>query len=903
MKKLLINFGFLVLVAVIGLTCMGNASAAPGGLSQLISWFKSPPAQEKIVEPASASAQVNPEIKLADMTSIPDNLPTASKPDFPSENLATPPSPKKPEWDTQNASLPPALAEVSYSHQISLAKFIHNRTSDSSKLIFTLDAKHPRWLQISADGQNLEGNQQQVNEPGNEVEIGISVMDKLTGQSGGRQIFKMAVEHQELQPKWSVSSFPSVAIQQKNYEDINLNDYVSSRVPNDSFLYSLTPGKTNPEWVSLQPNGQLHISADKISLEDINTTQIIYLTVTSTHSAKSSNAEITIQINPNLQLPAPEWRSSFSFKDGIVLRPYFANLADAINTDRLPDNDQLTFQIINSSANWLEIGENGFSLTAKNIPEGAADKYYEAILRVTSKMSGKSNDFNGRLYINPVPQSFLWQNLPGVTLNKSYSLNLNDYVKSNIRNDQITFEIDLTTLPNWLSVQNHQNLTGIPQEASLISEPQKISVTATSKVTGVISKAVLIIPVNADPQLMPQWKNDIFSNPVIDEPFRSDDLTTVLENRYPQDQLSFEYISGPEWMGFNGLCHCLASKGDVPSDAAGKKFTIDLRVHSKASGKAVDYTQTVMVYTGVPHWMKTQLPDVKIAQGEPLEIPINNYAQNDISGDLFTYQLDNFHSPRWISLKVTGKGQKDEQTYLVINTHQISPNEVGTVQSVRVLATSQSTHKTSVQLLTINVLANGDLPKPEWINAPLVTATAGATHVMDLNQYIKNSVLNDRLTVSIGEGSPHWLSIQNNRLTISAPHEQVGGPYSIPLVVHSQASNTNTEINLNIAVQLKVVSGDNMEIHSFYDNHQSIVIRGLQKNHKYHLAEVKGSHFDYGPFYSPRAIKTDEDWNGNPFYTVGDDKIIETGDDGIVSIVYYSVPSSPAPQFEQLTIR
>ena len=103
---------------------------------------------------------------------------------------------------------------------------------------------------------------------------------------------------------------------------------------------------------------------------------------------------------------------------------------------------------------------------------------------------------------------------------------------------------------------------------------------------------------------------------MIDEPFRSDDLTTVLENRYPQDQLSFEYISGPEWMGFNGLCHCLASKGDVPSDAAGKKFTINLRVHSKASGKAIDYVQTVMAYTGVPHWMKTQLPDVKIAQGE-----------------------------------------------------------------------------------------------------------------------------------------------------------------------------------------------------------------------------------------------------------------------------------------------
>ena len=128
------------------------------------------------------------------------------------------------------------------------------------------------------------------------------------------------------------------------------------------------------------------------------------------------------------------------------------------------------------------------------------------ILRVTSKMSGKSNDFNSRIYINQVPQSFLWQNLPDVTLNQNYSLNLKDYVKSNIRNDQIDLEIDMATLPHWLSVQNHQNLTGIPQEATLISEPQKISVTATSKVTGVISKAVLIIPVNADPQLMPQWK-------------------------------------------------------------------------------------------------------------------------------------------------------------------------------------------------------------------------------------------------------------------------------------------------------------------------------------------------------------------------------------------------------------
>ena len=367
MKKFLINFGFLVLVAIIGLTCMGNASAAPGGLSQLVSWFKTPPAQEKKVEPAAA-APANPEIKLADLDT-PSNLPTASKPELPAENLAAPVSPpKKLEWDTQKTSLPPALAEIPYSQQIRLTQFIRNG-SENSRLIFSLDKKHPNWLQLSADGLTLEGNQQPVNEPGNEVQIALSATDSVTGQNAGWRLFKMPIEHAELQPKWSISSFPSVAIAQKNYADINLNEYVSSNVSNDSFLYSLTSGKANPDWVNLQPNGQLHIAADKISLEDINTTQIIYLTVTSTHSAKSSNVEITIQINPNLQLPAPEWRTSFSFKDGIALRSYFANLATAIATDRLPDNDQLTFQLISSPADWLEIGDNGFSLVSKKYPQ------------------------------------------------------------------------------------------------------------------------------------------------------------------------------------------------------------------------------------------------------------------------------------------------------------------------------------------------------------------------------------------------------------------------------------------------------------------------------------------------------------------------------------------------------
>lgn len=336
----------------------------------------------------------------------------------------------------------------------------------------------------------------------------------------------------------------------------------------------------------------------------------------------------------------------------------------------------------------------------------------------------------------------------------------------------------------------------------------------------------------------------------------------------------------------------------MPHDAAGKSFTIKLRIHSKASAQSVDYEQTLMTYTGLPNWVRTELPDVQIADRDNLEIPVSTYARDDISGDRFTYTLDEFHSPRWVSI-----GAKNGDTILKINPGAITTNEAGTVQTVRVLATSQITHKTSAQLLTINVKANPALPKPLWRSMPLPIATVGVAHVVDLNQYIRGSTPDDHLTIKLGAGSPTWLSITNNRLTGIPPSDQAGGDYLVQFMVYSQASNTNTVISSPIQVQIVVAAGDNMESHAFYGNHQSIVIRGLEKNHRYHLVAVKGSYFDYGPFYSPSAIKTGEDWDNNPFYAVGNDKIIQTGDDGIVSLVYYNLPGSPPPTFDIVILR
>ncbi len=698
-------------------------------------------------------------------------------------------------------------------------------------------------------------------------------------------------------PKWGLNSFPAVAINQKNYVDINLNDYLTGNDGDQPLAFSLTPGKPNPNWAIIQGD-RLHIVADKISPEDIDTTQIIYLTAANPGNGQRSAGQITIQITTNEHLPSPEWQPHFNLQDAIPGKTYFVNLANAVNINSLPENDQLSFQLVNTGADWLEIGENGFSLAAAKIPKDAAGRNYSVLLRVTSKLSGKSDDFIGKIAVNPIPQPFQWQALPAATLNKNYALDLTQYINSNVRNDQFTFHIDIATLPHWLSIQNGRILKGIPQEAPLLDHPQKVTIIAKSLLSGLTTRTTLSIPVSADQQLAPHWKKSFFTNPIAGETYRSEDLAAALENRYPHDDFSFSYLGGPGWLSFNNFCHCIVSKGNVPNDTAGKTFTVQLRVHSKASGKTADYAQSILVYTGVPHWLQTTLPDVKIAQmGGDIKVSLNNYTQDDISGDQFNYQLDPFHSPSWVSLR-----KQDGQVYLILNPDAIKTNEVETKQTVRLLATSQSTRKTSAQLLTVNVKTNSDLPKPVWKSAPLTIATVGFAHVADLQEYIQGGIPNDQLTISLGAGSPSWLAIKNNRLTGTPPRDQIGGPYPVNLVVHSQATNTDSIVQTQISVQLAVAEGDNMEIHSFYDNHQSIVIRGLKKNHEYRLAQVQGSHFDYGPFYSPYSIKSAEDWNNNPFYSAND-QTIKTGDDGTVSIVYYSLPTSPAPDFELVVLR
>ncbi len=852
--------------------------------------------EEKLPESAAINNSEIKEIKIKE-TPIQDQSVQANNPHWSKLNEWG----KKfqPQWQNDNNEFPTAIEGIAYPHQINLNELVHDKSPGKHKLMFALDKRHPEWLQISADGMHLQGNQQKVNTPANSVEFGLTVTNLNTQQSSTRKIFKIAVDQQAAQPRWSIDSFADVAIAQKNYEEINLNDYVSDHIPNDSFLFSLTPGKTNPEWLNLQANGLLTLLTDKISQEDINTTQIIYLTAISTSSGKSSSVEVTIKITANDKLPAPQWKPKFHLTDAIISKPYFVDLAGAVKIDNLAENDQLTFQIIDPSFNWLQIGSNGFSLVGNDIPESAANNSFEVNLRVTSKMSGKSRDFKGHIFVNEAPRPFQWQPLPIAAINKSYSLDLNQYVNSNIRNDHFKFEIDLTKLPSWLSLHNNQLLTGTPQDAKLIGSVQEIEVTTHSQVSGLTSKTALDISINADQQLAPQWKKDFLQNFIIDDNYRSDDLAMALENVYSQDDLKFEYLAGPNWLGFNSLCHCLVSQGKVPANAAGKAFTIKLRVHSKASGKTIDYQQLMVAYRGVPHWTKTTLPTVKIAQSERLEIPLADYTQDDISGDQFDYTIDALHSPRWISL-----AKKDNQTYLMIDPKTITANEVDTAQTVRLMATSQITHKTSAQLLVINVSANHNLPAPSWKHSQgLPVATVGVGHATDLNEFLHSPIPNDRLTIKLAEESPTWLKIKDNRLMGLPPRSAIGGPYQVTLSVHSKASNQEAIIKTQMNVQLVVVANDNMETHQFYDNHQSIVIRGLKKNHKYRLFEARGSHFDYGPFYSPHAIKTAQDWDGNPFYSVGSDKVVESGDDGVLSIVYYTLPNTPAPEFELMILR
>jgi hypothetical protein len=909
MKKVLIHSSLVTLLATV--FCLAPQAHA-GGWSTFSNWFKNktPESVEPVKEP------VKPSSPLKESENIPKNE-TPKEPENETlkaptkETLKNPKEPKvsisveekpfkqPPQWILEKNALPQALADMPYFHHVFLPNYIKDPLDQKPQdLSFSLDSHHPDWLRISEDGQYLEGNEKSVREQQEEIEIGIQVRNSQTKQTGPRQVFKISIDHQGPQPRWGINDLPNVAIHQNNYKDTHLNEFVTTNLSSDKFIFSLTSGKINPDWVSLKTDGILHIDTDKISLDDINTTQIIEVTATSRLSGHSTAHEIAIKVTPNSQLNAPAWLSNFQLPDAVPGLPYHLNLAKAVNINSLPENDQLIFQILKSDADWLQIGENAYTLDVKNIPADAAEKYFNVSLRVTSRMSGKSQDFEGRLYVNPIPLALQWREVPEATINQNYSLDLSQYISSNIHNDKFDFQVDLSSLPQWLTIQNGHVLTGAPLEASLIRETQKIALEVRSQVSGMSNKISFTIPIKSDPSLAPQWKTQFLPTPIAGEVYRSDDLSTVLDKPYPHDEYRFEYLNGPNWITYNELCHCLASKGDVPMDAAGKNFSVQLRVQSLASAKSLDYQQELKVYTGIPQWTKTQLPDIKIAQSPVWSEPLNNYAKDDISGDHFTYILDRQHSPSWLSF-----AKKEGQAYLSANPEAISPHEVGSTQTARIIAISQNTKKTSVQLLSIQVLANENLPRPAWKDQSLPVLTAGFFHAMDLNQYIKGSTTRDRLQIKLTPDNPSWLSIENNRLVGIPPRGQVGVLPPLNFIVHSTASNTDTIIQAPLAVQLVVVEKDNMETHAFYDNHQSIVLRGLKKNSKYKLAVVQGSHFDYGPFYSPHAIKSDDDWNGNPFYAVSDDKMIETGEDGVVSIVYYTKPGNPPPQFKSIIIR
>ncbi len=863
MRKIIIQCGFFAVLAVSGVIGIANsAEAAPGKWSKFMNWLNSPVPQ--------------PEIK------------TSQVPESSSEKVVVSQEIVAPQIEAaqeKKADIHTILSE----NGAELEKISPPSPMIPAKIIAPESVAKPQIISLTANTAKpvikptVNQKSTPLQDPAVKLVPGLDPVSRDNTSTPA--------------PQWNLKSLPVVKIGQKNYADINLNEYIVPNSEQESFLFSLTPIKANPSWASLKKHNWLHIAADKISPEDIHTTQIIYLTVTNPRNGQFSSTQLTIQIMANDSLPAPTWQPNFHFQDAIAGQPYNINLAAAVKLNDLPENDQLTFQLINNSVEWLNIGQDGFSLSAKKIPATAIGKTYPVALQVTSKMSGKSSDYSGQLYVNPSPQPFQWQSLPAATLNQKYTVDLSQYVRSNIRNDQFSFHIDLVTLPYWLSIQNTRILSGSPLETSILDHEQKINVITKSLVTGMTSETSVIIPVNRDEKLAAEWKKEFFTSPIVGENYRSDDLATGIGNHYQHDEFTFTYVNGPEWLTLNRLCHCLVSKGTVPNEAAGKTFTVQLRVLSKASNKTTDYTQSFMVYRGVPQWIKTTLPDVKIAQNNTLRIPLSEYVQDDIGGDHFSYRMDQFRSPSWVRFIKEGN-----QFFLKIQPEGILASEVGSTQTVRLLATSQHTHKTSEQLLTIRIQTNPELVQPTWQNPNPAVATVGFQHVMDLKQYIQTSVPNDKIKISLGAGSPDWLSIKDNRLLGTPPKDQIGGPYPLNLVIHSQATGKENIIQTKIKVELAVVEGDNMEVHSFYENHQSIVIRGLKKNHSYHLSKVKGANFDYGPFYSPYMIKSDEDWNNNPFYSVSGDKIVKTGEDGVLSIVYYSAPNSPPPSFEFLIL-
>ncbi len=805
----------------------------------------------------------------------------------------------KPEW-IEPISLTPfpnALAGAPYRHRIDLTRLVQDNSVKEAKFTFNLDPDHPDWLRISADGQFLEGNEQNVSgDLSIRLPIGVTATNLITGKNSAKQIFYILIDRHSGKVQWKLKQLPEINIAQAEFESVNLHEYVISDIHDDQIHFSSTPGKNNPKWIYLADSGILTITTANMGVEQIATNQIIYLTATSEKSGKSSSVEMIIPISANKKLNPPKWQTHFSLPDAIVTKAYYIDLAVGIDKKSSPASDQFTFELIKSSADWLTIGKDGHSLISQKIAEDAVGKSCEVTLRVTSKMSGKSTDFLGTVYVNEAPKPIEWQNLPVATLNQKYSVNILKYVHSNIKNDRFIFQLDSNSA-KWLQLQNHTYLIGNPQQVNLIDSAEKITVVVQSQVSGLINKKILSIPVKADSRLAPRWKKDILSNPIANEEYRSEDLTTTLENIYPHDQLTFKYIQGPDWIHLDPLCHCLTSKGKVPENAAGKSFVVELRAQSKASQKDIDYQQKMIVYTGTPKWIKTILPPVTINQKYSL-INLKDYLQEDKSEDQFTFALDQNHSPPWIRLQ-----SQQNQPFLNINPLAISGTEVNTSQTIRLIAMSKKTRKISTQLFTIQVRANAQLPKPAMKKTALPYATVGVSHAEDLTELLQGSIVNDRLTIKLGPDSPKWLSIKNNKLISSPPHSAIGGPYPVTLLVHSQAADNDAVIGTQISVQLASIAGDKTEIYDFGNNHKSIVIRNLQKNHRYRLFETKGAHLDYGPFYSPFVIKNDQDWTQYPFYAVDEDKIVETGDEGIVSIVYYSLPTDPAPQFELLILR
>ncbi len=802
-----------------------------------------------------------------------------------------------PQWMDKQIKLPMANNGASYPYRIDLTQYL-TKTPDSNNhpITFVID-KSPSWLQLNNDGKTLEGNSHNIIETGNQALIYIHAIDPATKNTSDNAIFTIDINQADVKPKWSISEFPAVAIAESDYADINLNEYVSDSLPDDHFFFSLTPGKANSPWVQLADNGILKLLPQKISLEDTNTTQIIYLTATSSKTKQSTPTEITIKIVSNEKLPPPQWNKNFKLDVGVIGRPYSVNLARWVNLSDLAEQDQLVFQLVNSPVDWLEIADNGYFLVSKGIPESAAEKTYNVTLRVTSKMSNKSNDFNGQIFINEAPKPLQWLNLPKITLNHDYNINLTDYIVSNVKDDRFSFRVNYSTKPGWLSFQNSKFLVGKVTDPKTLLEEQSIDISAISEITGQVNSVHLIIPFVPLPQYAPHWQKAFLPNFVVGDTYKSDDLLTKLNKGLANDPISIQYVSGPSWLQYNENCHCLISPSAVDSNLIGKSFTIQLEASSKISGEQVKYSQEIKVYSGIPRWKKTTMPDVKIAQKEPWEISLNSMVDLDPTNDKFNFVVDPFQSPKWIRVV-----KKNDQSYLAINTTDISANEVDTVQTIRVISGSQSTGKTGTQSFIINIKANRDLPGPTLKEFSLPEATVRVTQTTDIMKFIR-IIPNDSVRILLAPNSPKWLQIKNNQLISSPPLSAMGDPFPINLLIYSQAADKYSSLQTQLNVQLMVVSGDNMESHTFYDNHTSVVVRGLEKNREYRLSKVKVDHFDYGPYYSPTAIKTVEDWENSPSFAINDDKIVKTGDDGTVSLVYYNLPNSPAPQIDFLILK